>query len=114
MVKHPEIGAEIMAGIEFLSGGALEVVRYHHERWDGRGYPHGLSGERIPLPARVFAVADVLDALTTDRPYRPASGFRVAREMIRAGAGSQFDPRVVDAFNRIEDATFEQIATTIG
>lgn len=113
MAKHPEIGAEIVGGIEFLAG-AVEVVRSHHERWDGHGYPDGLHGEEIPLAARVFAVADVLDALTTDRPYRPASTIRVAREMITAGAGSQFDPRVIDAFNRIEDATLQRIAAEIG
>ena len=72
MSRHPVIGAEIVQGIEFLAD-AAEVVRSHHERWDGTGYPDGLAGEEIPLAARVFSVADVLDALTTDRPYRPAS-----------------------------------------
>src|ERR1700694_4273092 len=81
MAQHPLIGAEIVRGIDFL-GEAAHVVRSHHERWDGAGYPDGLAGERIPLAARVFAVADVLDALTTKRPYRLASPFRVAREMI--------------------------------
>lgn len=109
MAKHPEIGAEIVRGIEFLEEPA-KVVRSHHERWDGSGYPDGLRGDEIPLAARVFAVADVLDALTTDRPYRTASTFAVAREMITAGSGSQFDPRVVDAFNSIDDSTFERIA----
>ena len=71
MARHPAIGAEIIGGIEFLAG-AAEVVRSHHERWDGMGYPDGLAAEQIPLAARVFAVADVLDALTTDRPYRPS------------------------------------------
>ena len=71
MSRHPVIGAEIVHGIEFLSEAAA-VVRSHHERWDGTGYPDGLAGEEIPLAARVFSVADVLDALTTDRPYRPA------------------------------------------
>ncbi len=109
MAKHPVIGAEIVRGIEFLQEPA-KVVRSHHERWDGTGYPDGLRGEEIPIAARVFAVADVLDALTTERPYRPASTFAVAREMITAGSGSQFDPRVVDAFNSIEDSAFERIA----
>ncbi len=72
MARHPAIGAEIVGEIEFLAE-AARVVRSHHERWDGSGYPDGLAGEEIPLAARVFAVADVLDALTTDRPYRPAS-----------------------------------------
>jgi ribonuclease P protein subunit RPR2 len=113
MEQHPLIGAEIVGRVGFLSG-AVEVVRSHHERWDGAGYPDGLTGEDIPLAARVFAVADVLDALTTDRPYRPASTFEVAREMITAESGSQFDPRVVEAFNSIENHVFERIATRIG
>ena len=86
MARHPAVGAEIVGGIEFLAG-AAEVVRSHHERWDGMGYPDGLAGEQIPLAARVFAVADVLDALTTDRPYRPAfplaSGARDDRGGVR-------------------------------
>jgi ribonuclease P protein subunit RPR2 len=110
--QHPLIGAAIVGRVGFLSG-AVEVVRSHHERWDGRGYPDGLVGEQIPLSARVFAVADVLDALTTNRPYRPASTFAVAREMITAESGAQFDPRVVAAFNSIEDGTFERIAADV-
>jgi ribonuclease P protein subunit RPR2 len=109
MEQHPLIGAEIVGRVEFLSG-AVDVVRSHHERWDGAGYPDGLAGEAIPLAARVFAVADVLDALTTTRPYRPASSFAVAREMITAASGTQFDPRVIEAFNSLEDRVFEQIA----
>jgi ribonuclease P protein subunit RPR2 len=113
MEQHPLIGAEIVGRVEFLSG-AVDVVRSHHERWDGTGYPDGLAGEAIPLVARVFAVADVLDALTTNRPYRPASSLTVAREMITAESGTQFDPRVIEAFNSIEDEVFEQIAARIG
>ncbi len=112
MAQHPVIGAQIVQGIEFLEP-AVEIVRSHHERWDGHGYPDGLAGEEIPLAARVFAVADVLDALTTDRPYRLASPLPEAREMIVAGAGSHFDPRVVEAFNSIDDATFIRIADDI-
>ena len=112
MARHPEIGAEIVGGIEFLAE-ASKVVRHHHERWDGGGYPDGLRGEEIPLAARVFSVADVLDALTTDRPYRPASTLRQAREMIVAGSGTQFDPRVIKSFNLIGDETFERIAQEI-
>jgi ribonuclease P protein subunit RPR2 len=112
MAQHPVIGAEIVSGIEFLAR-AVDVVRSHHERWDGGGYPDRLRGEEIPEAARVFAVADVLDALTTDRPYRPASPIGVAREMISSGAGTHFDPRVVEAFNRIDDGTFETIARDI-
>ncbi len=112
MRQHPLIGAHIMRDIDFL-GDATDVVRYHHERWDGQGYPDGLAEEQIPLAARVFAVADVLDALTTKRPYRRASPFDVAREIISEQAGAQFDPRIVEAFNSIPDATFERIGAQI-
>jgi ribonuclease P protein subunit RPR2 len=112
MCQHPVIGAQIVRGIDFLSD-ALEVVRYHHERWDGKGYPDGLAGEQIPLTARVFAVADVLDALTSDRPYRPSSSIIIARAMIVSESGKQFDPRVVEAFDSIDNETFERIAAEI-
>ena len=112
MARHPVIGAEIVSAIEFL-GEATVVVRSHHERWDGRGYPDGLAGEEIPFAARVFAVADVLDALTTNRPYRHASSLEVAREMIVAEGGRQFDPLVIEAFKSIADAQFRQIAADI-
>jgi putative nucleotidyltransferase with HDIG domain len=112
MAQHPVIGAEIVRGIEFLRD-AAEIVRSHHERWDGRGYPDGLAGEQIPVAARVFAVADVLDALTSDRPYRPASPLSVARRMIVAEAGTQFDPGVVRAFSSINDETLERIGAQI-
>ncbi len=108
MAQHPLIGAQIVGGIEFLAH-ATEVVRSHHERWDGEGYPDGLEGEEIPIAARAFAIADVLDALTTDRPYRPASSFAQAREMILAESGRQFDPRVIDAYRSIPDDVFERI-----
>jgi HD-GYP domain-containing protein (c-di-GMP phosphodiesterase class II) len=110
--QHPVTGAHIVAGIDFL-GEAAAVVRSHHERWDGKGYPDGLQGEQIPLAARVFAVADVLDALTTDRPYRAGSPIAVARQMIVREAGSQFDPGVVDAFNTIPNEVFERIGAKI-
>jgi putative nucleotidyltransferase with HDIG domain len=112
MEQHPLIGVEIVRGIEFL-GPAAEVVRSHHERWDGQGYPDGLAGEEIPIAARVFAAADVLDALTTERPYRPASPLGVAREMIVKESGGQFDPQVVEAFQTIPDETFERIAADV-
>ncbi len=97
MREHPAIGAQIVQPIRFLAG-AVEIVRSHHERWDGAGYPRGLRGEEIPLAARVFAVADCFDAMTSDRPYRLALPVRVAMDEIAAGAGSQFDPAVVEAF----------------
>jgi putative nucleotidyltransferase with HDIG domain len=108
MAQHPVIGAEIVRGIEFLSE-AIDVVRSHHERWDGGGYPDQLRRERIPMAARVFAVADVLDALTTDRPYRPASPLPEVREMIAAESGTHFDPDVIEAFRAIDDDVFETI-----
>lgn len=108
MRRHPVIGDEIVSGIDFLSE-ARHVVRSHHERWDGRGYPDGLAGDEIPLAARIFSVADTLDALTSDRPYRAASSFRAARVVIAEGAGTQFDPDVADTFASIPDAALEQI-----
>jgi putative nucleotidyltransferase with HDIG domain len=108
MIKHPQIGSEILRHIDFLDE-AKVVVLHHHERWDGQGYPDGLSGEAIPLQARVFAVADTLDALTTDRPYRPAVGWAEARQAIRAEAGAQFDPAIVAAYETLPDEAFARI-----
>ncbi len=108
MVKHPEIGSEILRHIDFLDE-AKVVVRHHHERWDGDGYPDGLAGEDIPLQARVFAVADALDALTTDRPYRAACGWAEARQVIRTESGSQFDPAMVAAYETLPDEAFVRI-----
>jgi HD-GYP domain-containing protein (c-di-GMP phosphodiesterase class II) len=105
IARHPVIGWDILRDVEFLGEGKL-VVRHHHERWDGTGYPDGLAGEQIPVAARVFALADALDALTTDRPYRPASSFADARAEIHRAAGSQFDPEVVAAYDTIADDTF--------
>ncbi|MGB7804298.1 MAG: HD domain-containing phosphohydrolase [Actinomycetota bacterium] len=97
MRTHPSIGAQIVEPIRFLEG-AVEIVRTHHERWDGRGYPIGLRGEEIPLAARVFAIADCFDAMTSDRPYRAAMSFGEAFEEIRLGSGTQFDPDIVEVF----------------
>ena len=105
---HAEIGAKILRHVDFLDEATL-IVRHHHERWDGTGYPDGLKGEQIPLAARVFAIADTLDALTTDRPYREAVGFAAAREEIHRGAGTQFDPAVVAAYDTIGDDTFARL-----
>jgi ribonuclease P protein subunit RPR2 len=110
--RHPVLGWEIVRDIEFL-GDARDVVRSHHERWDGTGYPDGLAGEAIPLAARVFAVADTLDALTTDRPYRKAVSLAKARSVIAAVAGTQFDPAVVEAFAQVPDADLERIRREI-
>jgi ribonuclease P protein subunit RPR2 len=87
-----------------LRGPGASVVRSHHERWDGSGYPDRLSGEGIPIGARIFAVADALDAITSNRPYRPAKPWEDAAAEIAGQAGSQFDPRVVQAFQEREGA----------
>jgi ribonuclease P protein subunit RPR2 len=108
MERHTVIGVQILRGIDFL-GEAKAVVRSHHERWDGNGYPDRLEAEDIPLAARVFAVADTLDALTTDRPYRPASELCRAREVIGSLSGTQFDPAVVEAFAGVPDAALDTI-----
>jgi HD-GYP domain-containing protein (c-di-GMP phosphodiesterase class II) len=112
MERHPVVGWDILREIDFL-GDAKLIVRHHHERWDGAGYPDGLAGEDIPLAARVFSVADVLDALTTMRPYRRPSSIAEARAMIAAGAGQQFDPQVVVAFLEIPESTIERLRTEV-
>jgi putative nucleotidyltransferase with HDIG domain len=96
MRMHPEIGARIVERIPFLQE-SMAVVRYHHERWDGSGYPLGIRGEEIPLNARIFAVADVFDALTSSRSYRKKSTPQEAIQYLRENAGILFDPEVVEA-----------------
>jgi putative nucleotidyltransferase with HDIG domain len=98
--SHPEMGEHILAPI-VRNKDVLAAIRGHHERIDGSGYPDGLAGEQIPLLARVLAIPDCYDALTTSRAYRPALPPREALAMLEAGAGSQFDPRLVRAFLRI-------------
>jgi len=98
MEAHPTLGHEMLRDVAFLSGEGLSVVRHHHERWDGSGYPDQLKGTDIPLAARIFAVADTLDAMTSDRPYRLARSWGEARREIFSQSGKQFDPRVVAAF----------------
>jgi ribonuclease P protein subunit RPR2 len=111
--RHPEEGAKIVGRLGSLQA-AVPAILHHHERWDGTGYPDGLEGAEIPLAARVFAVADTLDALTTDRPYRPAATLTYAREVIVAASGTQFDPDVVAAFNDVPDAEFDRIRLETG
>lgn len=108
MESHTVIGAQILKEIDFL-GEAKDVVRSHHERWDGAGYPDGLAGKAIPHAARVFSVADVLDALTTRRPYREPLSMSLARAMIIEGSSTQFDPAVVDAFATIDESVLSEI-----
>ncbi len=97
MRKHPDYGAEMLKGKEFMQG-AAEVVRAHHERYDGTGYPRGLKGEEIPIEARIISVVDAYDAMISDRPYRKALSKEEAIEELKKNAGTQFDPRVVHAF----------------
>ena len=97
MEKHPLIGHRLVGHIPFVQGRGIEIIRSHHERWDGLGYPDGLAGERIPSAARVFAVADALDAMTDRRPYREPMRWADAIDEIVRLRGAQFDPDVVDA-----------------
>jgi response regulator RpfG family c-di-GMP phosphodiesterase len=98
METHTVLGEAMLSGVVFLKGEGLKIVRSHHERWDGRGYPDGLVGDEIPLGARIFAVADALDAMTSHRPYRRALSWSSARAEILDQRKRQFDPDVVDAF----------------
>jgi ribonuclease P protein subunit RPR2 len=102
MQTHTVLGEAMLSGVVFLKGEGLKIVRSHHERWDGRGYPDGLVREEIPLGARVFAVADALDAMTSNRPYRRALSWSAARGEILEQRKRQFDPDVVDAFIAVE------------
>jgi putative nucleotidyltransferase with HDIG domain len=97
MSQHPQYALDMLVPITFLRP-ALDIPYRHHEKWDGSGYPHGLKGEQIPLAARVFAVIDVCDALSSDRPYRKAWSRAEMLEYIRSQAGAHFDPKIVDAF----------------
>jgi ribonuclease P protein subunit RPR2 len=98
MQTHTIVGEQMLGGVALLQGIGVHVVRSHHERWDGDGYPDGLVRGEIPLGARIFAVADTLDAITSDRPYRSALPWSTAHEVIVDESGCQFDPEVVDAF----------------
>ncbi len=97
MRRHPQYGYDLLSPVPFMRA-ALEIPLAHHERWDGIGYPHRLKGEQIPLAARIFAVVDVWDSLTSDRPYRPAWPESNALPYIASQAGTHFDPQVVDVF----------------
>ena len=95
--EHPRLGARILLRLAAFRG-ALPYVLYHHERWDGTGYPTGRAGEQIPLEARVLAVADAFDAMTSDRPYRPALSLDEALAEVERCSGTQFDPEIVRIF----------------
>jgi putative nucleotidyltransferase with HDIG domain len=108
MRTHCDIGYQVLERIPFLRE-ASEIVLSHQEKYDGTGYPRNLKEEQIPLGARVFAVADTLDAMISDRPYRKALPLQQAKEEIRKFAGTQFDPRVVEVFNTIPDAVWVEL-----
>ena len=108
MRRHPEVGYRILQNIDFLKP-AAEIVLAHQERWDGNGYPRGLAGEAIPLGARIFTIADTLDAMTSDRPYRKAASFAQARAEIARCAGTQFDPRCAEAFAKLGDEELQAL-----
>lgn len=110
MQQHVQIGFDSVKDIPFLAD-AAEIILMHHEQYGGEGYPRGLKGEEIILGARIFAVADTLDAITSDRPYRLASSFQSALETIRRLSGSQFDPQAVEAFLRIPEGIWTTIAS---
>ena len=97
MKTHPQRGAELLARYPDFARG-VEIVRHHHERWDGKGYPAGLAGFEIPFGARVIAVADSFDAMTSDRPYRRGMPPETAAQILRDGRGQQWDAQLVDAF----------------
>ena len=99
---HPDHGHALVSAVLPLPG-LRDIVLFHHERWDGQGYPRGVAGEAIPFGARVLAVCDTYDAMTTHRPYRQGLGHDLALEEIARAAGTQFDPAVVDAFTRVVD-----------
>lgn len=102
MRKHPVIGAEIMRPVELLAD-ASEIVRHHHEHFDGSGYPDGLRGDQIPIGSRIVLVADAFNAITTDRPYRKARDKAEALKILKQHTGTQFDPKVMEAFGRVVD-----------
>ena len=104
MERHPVIGARILIGCDVHSF-YVETVLHHHEAWNGRGYPAGLQGEEIPMSARILAVADVYDVLTSQRPYKAPLSKDAARERLLQGAGSSFDPLIVQVFLHLLDAT---------
>ena len=112
MKEHCYRGFQLLRRIPFL-GEASDIVYSHQERFDGTGYPRGLKGEEIPLGARIFSVADTLDAITSDRPYRPAQSVKAAKEEIERWSGRQFDPDVVRAFLSMPDNIWEDLRREI-
>lgn len=108
MRAHPELGYRLLKPIDFLKD-ALPIVRYHHEHWDGSGYPCGLKGQEIPLEARIFTVVDAFDAVTSERPYSPARTYRQAADILLKESGTTFDPAVVETFIKVPEEDWQQI-----
>ncbi|HEX5761177.1 MAG TPA: HD-GYP domain-containing protein [Thermoanaerobaculia bacterium] len=109
MRQHPTWGFEMLAEVRFLQQAAVDIVYAHHERWDGAGYPRGLTAEAIPLAARIFAVVDTYDAITSDRPYRRARGHVAAVAELQRVAGSQLDPAIVEGFARLPEVELRRL-----
>jgi HD-GYP domain-containing protein (c-di-GMP phosphodiesterase class II) len=112
MHRHVLAGEEMLNRIPFLSA-AAPVVRHHHERYDGKGYPDGLAGEQIPLGARLFSVADTLDAMTSDRAYRKATGLPQVYAEVSRERGRQFDPQIVDLFLKTPERVWQQVRESL-
>jgi HD-GYP domain-containing protein (c-di-GMP phosphodiesterase class II) len=110
--RHPQAGYDMLAGIPYLRE-EIKIVLCHQEKWDGTGYPFGLRGEEIALGARLFAIADTFDALTSDRPYRRGQSYEIARKLIEAESGKQFDPQAVAAFLAVPAEEWAQIRTRV-
>ena len=109
MKKHVKHGVDIIRESEWLED-ATDIVMYHHEKYNGTGYLHGLNGEDIPLNARIFAIADVFDALTSERPYKQPFSYEVAIDILKEGKGQHFDPNLIDVFLNISRELYSQIA----
>jgi HD-GYP domain-containing protein (c-di-GMP phosphodiesterase class II) len=112
MQEHAYRGYQMLKKIPFLAE-ASEIVYSHQEKFDGTGYPRHLKGNEIPLGARIFSIADTLDAITSDRPYRPAQSLKAARIEIEKWSGRQFDPEIVDVFLKMPDKIWEDLRREI-
>jgi len=112
MQEHAYRGYQMLKKIPFLTE-ASDIVYSHQERFDGTGYPRKLKGNEIPLGARIFSIADTLDAITSDRPYRPAQSLKAAREEIARWSGKQFDPEIVKVFLEMPDKIWEDLRREI-
>lgn len=109
MKQHPTWGFDMLAEVSFLQPASLDIIYSHHERWDGQGYPRGTAGEAIPLSARIFAVVDTYDAITSDRPYRRARTHAVALAELQRVAGQQLDPSVVEVFRHVPEVELRRL-----